>query len=218
MAICNIFKPLTKETGTFLTFSQYMEDLTAQQTETKFHRVVPSKFIALDITPSNLVGKNFPKILQDGFENACACFKNTLPSWDPTYSKVLFWNFMFGKPDKPDQIDKVITENDIKYIGDINLQSYNEVDGIGYSEIYCHIPNDAQVGKYKGNRNNLNIEAIEINKKGNEDLIEGFKPSEPGFDEWFLLSKDYTYLIDQDYEFTQTETLSDKSFNINASI
>ena len=144
MAVCNIFRHLSKETGTFLTFSQYMEDLTIWKTEGKYHKIVPSKFIAIDCKQENYNNSTLPKYIQEYFENACACFKNNLQTmvedeidsmafgWDPEYTKTLFWNMMFKS--ESDSIQRgLIDMEDIKYVGDINLQSYNTVDGMGYS-------------------------------------------------------------------------------------
>ena len=44
MAICNVFKELTKNNGTFFTFSQYAEDLTINQSNSSY-KVIPSKFM-----------------------------------------------------------------------------------------------------------------------------------------------------------------------------
>lgn len=240
MAICNTFKKLTKETGTFLTFSQYMEDLTAWQTESKYHKLVPSKFVAIDCQSSDYTNITLPKLFQDYFENGCACFKNTsaLPDeidnmatygWDPEYSKILFWNLMFNSGiinlDKND--NGVSGINGIQYVGDINLQSYNNVDGMGYSEIYCHIPNEAALHKYSLAYNDF--EDLIINKKPG-DVIEGF--SLGGLDGWEQLKQQFdfqtnindnrlTYSIDKKYTFSWddanilTSKLDDKSFNIN---
>ena len=49
MAVCNIFNKLSKNTGNFLTFSQYSEDLTKGATQYEAYRVVPSKFIVMDV-------------------------------------------------------------------------------------------------------------------------------------------------------------------------
>ena len=210
MAVCNIFKTLTKETGTFLTFSQYMEDLTAWQTMAKYHKIVPSKFIAIDCQNA-LSNIAFPKRLTEYFENACAYFKNRPNlTWIPEYSKTLFWNAMFDK-------DEIITINDIKYVGDINLQSYNDVDGMGYSEIYCHIPNEAAAYKYDVVKNNVSITAPYSTQSGEGTALEGFKVGELGGDE--QISTGYTYTINKTYKFSWDDSkatkLSDKSFNIN---
>lgn len=214
MAVCNIFKTLTKETGTFLTFSQYMEDLTAGQTMAKYHNIVPSKFIAIDCK-NTLLDIAFPKRLTEHFENACAYFKNMSDlTWTPEYSKTLFWNTMFD----------IITIEDIKYVGDINLQSYNDVDGMGYSEIYCHIPNEAAAYKYNVvTNNNVSITTPytikPTDKDGNVITLEGFKVGDLGGGE--QISTEYTYTLNRTYEFSwdksnsSTEKLGDKSFNIN---
>lgn len=49
MSKCNIFKPLSSKTGEFLMFSQYAEDVTKEQSMKSTYRVVPSKFVALDL-------------------------------------------------------------------------------------------------------------------------------------------------------------------------
>ena len=75
MAVCNIFNSLSKNTGTFLTFSQYAESMTDT---TK--KVVPSKFVAININNSNakidLSNSSIPKTLQDYYENGVAVIKN----------------------------------------------------------------------------------------------------------------------------------------------
>ena len=53
MAVCNIFGHLKYNTGNFLTFSQYVEDLTRESTQSVYYRVTPSKFVALDVDYSN---------------------------------------------------------------------------------------------------------------------------------------------------------------------
>ena len=132
MAVCNIFNSLSKTTGTFLTFSQYAESMTNTN-----QKVIPSKFVAININNSNtktdLSNHSIPKTLQDYYENGVAVIKNK-NEWKNKYSKDLFWRTMF---------DHFITNDDIKYIGDINIQSYEEYGGTGYSEIYCYVPNEA---------------------------------------------------------------------------
>ena len=240
MAICNTFKTLTKKTGTFLTFSQYMDDLTAWQTKTKFHKVVPSKFIAIDCQSTNYNNRALPKLFQDYFENACACFKNQLQgdnsfvsddidsmainnrNWVPEYSKILFWNTMFDS-------GIVSLDNDIikgiQYVGDINLQSHNTVDGMGYSEIYCYIPNEASLNEYRVNINDFQTPLVL--ERSFMQYIEGFSENE--LDGFELLEKNalnnqdsnITYKLDKDYTFSWEDTSLlttkkyDESFNIN---
>lgn len=219
MAVCNIFKTLTKETGTFLTFSQYMEDLTKWQTESKYHKVIPSKFIALDCKLSGYDNRSFPKYLQDKFENACAVFKNG--DWSPEYSKTLFWNTMFESgfmnPIQTLETDSLPYIQEIKYVGDINLQSYNNVDGVGYSEIYCHIPNEASSYRYFFNTNDLLLDVNYTAEIG--EIIQGYQEGELNGDE--KIQHEYQYSLQKAYHFSWEDQtinsikLEDKSFNIN---
>lgn len=244
MAICNTFKRLTKETGTFLTFSQYMEDLTAWQTESKYHKLVPSKFVAIDCQSTDYNNATLPKLFQDYFENACACFKNGIyknddidsmgvMSWTPENAKILFWNLMFDSgiiklEEKAEKDEDETPETPgilgIQYVGDINLQSYNNVDGMGYSEIYCHIPNEASLYKYSVGTNDRDDMTI---IKKSDDLIEGFLIGELNGSEKLKIQfgdfdkQELVYTIDKDYIFSWddndilTTKLQDKSFNIN---
>lgn len=59
---CNIFKPLI-EGGAFLMFSQYTDDITKEQSMKSTYRVVPSKFVALDLNIDELFNKNSNKHL-----------------------------------------------------------------------------------------------------------------------------------------------------------
>lgn len=246
MAVCNVFKKLTKETGSFLTFSQYMEDLTIWQTESKYHRIVPSKFIAIDCKHNQYTNITFPKYIQEWFENACACFKNNvgkltddgnpLESWNPEYSKTLFWNMMFGtesfqlNEDEHRFLDEtspkgLINIDDIKYVGDINLQSYNNIDSMGYSEIYCHIPNESCSYQYSMYTNDFNIQRHITRYEG--DVLEGFIDGELQGWEKLTTAPDgeyYKYLLDKEYMFSwdhknkdrlMTSRLMESSYNIN---
>lgn len=54
MAVCNLFNKLENNSGNFLMFSQYVEDLTRHNTNGDDWKIVPSKFIALNIEYSKL--------------------------------------------------------------------------------------------------------------------------------------------------------------------
>ena len=54
MAICNLFRTLSKETGTFMMFGQYADDLTKHHVQYHSYKVVPTKFAVLDINYSTL--------------------------------------------------------------------------------------------------------------------------------------------------------------------
>ena len=128
MAICNLFNELENKNGTFFTFSQYPEDLTKERVEGAMHRVVPSKFYTAYIeNVDNGIGYE----LTEQFENGMACIKNNGIHF-PEVSSYLFWKWF------------TTHEVTLNYCGDINFHSYNEYDSMGYSDIYCYIPNEAK--------------------------------------------------------------------------
>ena len=54
MAVCNLFKELTKATGEFLLFSQYTDDLAHMSSSPGLWRAVPAHFLAMDLaSPSD---------------------------------------------------------------------------------------------------------------------------------------------------------------------
>jgi hypothetical protein len=141
MAICNLFNKITNPTGTFFTFSQYTEDLTKVQTNPGY-KVIPSKFICFNTNFSNWDNDTFPMFLQNNIENGAAFLRTKHEEYNADNFKQTFWdevikNKLFNKTTTP-IVDEAV------YCGDINIQSYSEQDGMGYSEIYCYIPNNAQ--------------------------------------------------------------------------
>lgn len=163
MAICNIFNDLTKQTGNFLTFSQYTEDLTRGATQYEAYRVVPSKFIVMNIDYSNVkntlseegiegdLNNVIPKYFQNYFENGCAYLKkNYKGDWTPKHAANMFWNTLYkaNMLTTTEDVNSNYFINEVRYIGDINIQSYDEKYGEGFSEIYCYIPSDAKAYKY----------------------------------------------------------------------
>ena len=219
MAVCNIFNELTQETGTFLTFSQYMEDLTREFAEGYNYHIVPSKFIAMDVDYSQhyknpwgeFKNDTITKSLMHYFENGCAIFRNE-SNWTPNNSTILFWNAMkkcgFLSEDS----------KEIMYVGDINLQSYEEYDGMGYSEVYCYIPNEAIQYSYPYIYIENNGTVI---SRSAESTIEGYNVEEIGGRA--ILNQNIDYSIGGEYVFSWNENkeklhpspIDSKSFNIN---
>lgn len=171
MAVCNLFDNLRSTSGNFMLFSQYVEDITHNYTEGDNWKVIPTKFVALNIDFSKIdknivlnsqkenLNSGIPKYFQNCFENACAygrthykewCSANEINNkeWNSDISRNLFWNCMFngkllnikkyGESDNTNYIPEVV------YYGDINMHSYNEHKGMGYGEIYCYIPTNAE--------------------------------------------------------------------------
>ena len=181
MAVCNLFKNITKSDGTFFMFSQYTEDLTKMATQNELYKVTPSKFIALNLNYENFTngastdGKiSFPYYLQYKFENGCAYLREYLREkedidieWTPELSANLFWNALAEKDlIKTIEVNGNNYINEVQYVGDINFQSYDEHAGMGYSEIYCYIPNEAKRTYLSGTINKSNTaEGIEYPNK-----------------------------------------------------
>lgn len=181
MAVCNLFRQLTKDTGSFLLFSQYTEDLTRSYVQHDSYRVIPSKFVAIDANYSNIKteyrhpglsnpNEYVPTFFQNWFENGCTYLRSRASNsvsiaegkWDPSSfnpktSSNIFWNLLVdsglltinsyddiiggSKPEGVSDPFDVISE--IKYVGKIDIHSYEEKDGVGYNEVYCYIPNNA---------------------------------------------------------------------------
>ena len=96
-------------------------------------------------------------------------------AWNSEISRNLFWNSLFANwkyyktNDDPEEYEYILSDEvdnslltiektiinkeecyivpQIKYWGDINMQSYNEYNGMGYNDLYCYIPADSF--KYK---------------------------------------------------------------------
>lgn len=148
MAVCNLFKELTNNTGNFLLFSQYSEDLTENFLKPSEYHITPSKFIALKCNYNNYDNKTLPTLFQNKFENSCAYFRDFVDEndkdyiWTPEVSKNIFWGVMASNGFL--NISSDLRCEEVMYIGDINMQSYDVYNGMGYSEIYCYIPNEAK--------------------------------------------------------------------------
>lgn len=196
MAVCNIFNSLSKTTGTFLTFSQYAESMTNTN-----QKVIPSKFVAININSSNtktdLSNHSIPKTLQDYYENGVAVIKNK-NEWKNKYSKDLFWRTMF---------DHFITNDDIKYIGDINIQSYEEYGGTGYSEIYCYVPSEAGDMEYNLVPDST-TKTIDTRNKGVQ--LEGY---EDQLSNWYDIEQKIDYKVTDEESATDTDGVTNNWYD-----
>lgn len=162
MSVCNIFNTLNISGGTFLTFSQYTEDLTRELSNPQGYHISPSKFIALNINynsfyneddkkPNNKYSgnKELPKMLQNEYENACAFFRDKYVDWTPNHARMLLINTLIEKGLLKLNTDSKNPELcEISYIGDINMVSSDTIDGLSYNELFCYIPNDAKKANY----------------------------------------------------------------------
>ena len=118
MAVCNIFSPISNSTGTFLMFSQYIEDLSEYRINKSNANISPSSFYALNVdcvrvrskikelySDLSAVNDTIPGMFQNRFENIWAYFKDhpeankytgTNNDMTLTYTFTsLFWSFMY---------------------------------------------------------------------------------------------------------------------------
>lgn len=175
---CNLLNPLDCKTGSFYMFSQYAQDLTKAYTMQDSYRCVPSKYVAFDLNTKSRSGVEIGEMFQNYFENACTVIRaEKTTNFDPSstlwllFSTLEKWNLI---KTTQDATTSTYHSDNIKYIGDINIYSYNPTqDGIGYSEIYCYIPNDAQSTSYdmtmRGENSNDKSESSSIYKFYNID-------------------------------------------------
>lgn len=196
MAICNLLTRLNKDGGTFYTFSQYTEDLTKNTVEGSNFRVIPSKFIAAYCNFDGWDSNSLPEYIQNYYENGVSICKSK-PNWNSSISSNLFWNMLLR--------ESFFNEECIKYIGDINFHSYNEYDGMGYSEIYCHIPEDGKLHQVTidiANNDSVSYES-NLNIEGYEDI---------------KLDNPITYYPKFNFNLNITESDSEDQFQINTII
>ena len=165
MAVCNLFNTLENPSGNFLMFSQYVEDITKNFTNGDDYKVLPSRFVVLNVDYSKVnemvtagrsdvsLNEAVPKYFQNCFENACAYARENYSNfakiksnvgssgWSPEISRNLFWNFMFdGGICTISEYGNTHKFNEVVYWDDISIQTYDEHNGMGYNETYCYIP------------------------------------------------------------------------------
>lgn len=226
MAVCNLFSKLDKSSGNFLLFSQYVEDITHSHTEGNNYKVVPSRFVALDIDYKDVnilrsgnLNIDLPNYFQNYFENGCAYGRGKFTgstdangivqtTWNADMSKNLFWNSMIAMMDA----DVSKFSRSVKYWGDINMQSYNEHNGIGYNELYCYIPSDA--GKYVCQVIASGWER-EFDNSNTSDTLEGYPSKLIGdYSRHYYYNKDFNMSFD-DPDIANSVEYDDAYYNIN---
>lgn len=176
MSKTNIFKPLTSNAGEIYMFSQYVEDLTKENSQKSVYKVIPSKFAAININMdtlkekmcgfevegfSDLPNNRICATMQNSYENSCAFFRDILPTthteeneddiiWHNFMASRLLWQnmLMYGMITMEENEEGVKICPEIKYVGDINIHSNKSMDGICYNELYCYIPTEAKSRQY----------------------------------------------------------------------
>lgn len=160
MAVCNIFSPISNSTGTFLMFSQYIEDLSEYRINKSNANISPSSFYALKVdcvrvrdkikelySDLSAVNDTIPGMFQNRFENIWAYFKDHSDANNYMAFTTLFWSFMHDNNFL--EIDNRNGDTNIVYKGQISLESYNDHNNMGYGELFCHIPSLNSVKTYR---------------------------------------------------------------------
>jgi hypothetical protein len=247
MAVCNLFNAFDKKhSGNFMLFSQYVEDVTHNFSGDSNHKVVPSRFVALNIGDryKNIVNPDseplniaVPRYFQNYFENGCAYVRNyfssqqqlndantDITSWNANVSKNLFWNSMLTSWELSNDeyaisnngnnslltIEKTTIKDkeydivpQIKYWGDIHMQSYNEHNGMGYNELYCYIPSSSCLYKCAVSGDNITMEGID----NDNATIEGYNSDANISLSPIISNYPNIYCIDPYYETAFEDTL-----------
>ena len=115
-----------KSDGTFITLSQYLEDLTRYNSEGESYQISPSSYKCFNCDFSGLTDEGILQKIKD-FENDIMTTKQ---------SKVEYNHEIF-KEKFNDHFTFLSNET---YEDDIDIKSHNLHNGVGYTEIYCHIP------------------------------------------------------------------------------
>lgn len=149
-AKCNLLRGLTQN-GTFFMFSEYAENLTKSYVQENQYRVIPSKYAMLNLNFGGKTAKTVGEIFQNYYENACSCFrkKDSTLLMHKELANELLWKTLehygfvtIGSSDNNTYL------NELHYVGDIKLTPYEEIDGVGYNELWCYIDNAAHATRY----------------------------------------------------------------------
>lgn len=222
MAKTNILHRLNSGRGTFYTFSQYTHDMTKWYNNPSY-KCTPSKMLCMNL---NLEGADLtlPEHLQNYFENKLTILRDT-PNLtittesenEYTYNSKLSTSYLIKALEKGNfiTINEDLSCNNILAYEDINIQSYNEKDGVGYGEIYCYIPPETKkISNYKFSLPTTDEYTIE----STNSTIEGWTSTEIDFIGIDAIKDDTnSYSTTQGYELTTDYTDStDDLFSFNA--
>jgi len=190
---CNIFKPISNDTGEFLIFSKYTEDLTKAVAAGGSYRVTPSKFAVLDLNLSNFIeyisvkegiseqltdisiNRYISQYLQSYYENSICCAGDY--SDDPAFEPEIYSDLLWKSLEDWGFINRETEDNytyfpELHFIGDINIHSSRQVEGSNYDDIYCYISPSDKSYKYELSESNfsgLPTSGIPLNEDFNYD-------------------------------------------------
>ena len=156
MSVCNIYKRfedtsnpnfINNGQGIFLTFSQYTEDLTEQNSDPNNYRVVPSKFLCLNLQDFSQLPQvsgtkdpntDLPYMFQSYYENCMAHLRTTYPNITKQSSTAVLFKSMekYGLLTRNSDTNGTYY-NEIVCGDEINVVSNRTITGTNYDEIYC---------------------------------------------------------------------------------
>jgi len=149
-AKCNLLRSLTGN-GTFFMFSEYAENLTKSYVQENQYRVIPNRYAMMNLNYEGKTPQMVGEIFQNYYENACSVFRKQ-DSSILTAGKLaneLLWKTLYkygfitiGSKDNFTFI------NELHYIGNINLTPFEEIDGVGYNELWCYVDNNVKAMRY----------------------------------------------------------------------
>lgn len=115
-----------KTDGTFITLSQYLEDLTRYNSEGESYQISPSSYKCFNC--------NFSEWYDDRIITEISNFEEAIRTLRQSETGCDHEKFT-GEFD-----DHFAFLSNETYSDDIDIKSHNLHNGIGYTEIYCHIP------------------------------------------------------------------------------
>ena len=228
MTVCNLFKELTKDTGNFLMFEQYAEDLTRYLAQHNVAQVQPSRFLALDIDYSAINKHNIsetdpnriiPNVIQNYYENACAYFKYSMDEgeYTPLISRNAFWNALndagllhfdefttdattiFNENDEP----VVSPSTGLKWLRELKYRG--DINLHSYTEEDCIGYNEVYCyipGDAPDRRYGVKLNSEILSLPYDRDLIMGFKEEDQDFEGILDLT------VGEGYEYPYSEVIS----------
>ena len=228
MTVCNLFKELTKDTGNFLMFEQYAEDLTRYLAQHNVAQVQPSRFLALDIDYSAINKHNIsetdpnrviPNVIQNYYENACAYFKYSMNGgeYTPLISRNAFWNALndasllhfdefttdattiFNENDEP----VISPSTGLKWLRELKYRG--DINLHSYTEEDCIGYNEVYCyipGDAPDRRYGVKLNSDVLSLSYDRDLIMGFKEEDQNFEGILDLT------VGEGYEYSYSEVIS----------
>lgn len=131
-----------KSDGTFITLSQYLEDLTRYNSEGESYQIAPSYYKCFNC--------NFEELIEEAKKENVDANEFILQKIKDFEDQIIVEKQSEGGYNhdtfKGEFNDHFTFLQGFVYEDDIDIKSHNLHNGIGYTEIYCHIPENIDKG------------------------------------------------------------------------